>query len=40
MIIITELIVVIAFYENLPVGSGCFKRISRDCVEIKRMYDE
>ena len=29
---------VIAYYNNKPVGCGCFKRYDEDSVEIKRMY--
>lgn len=29
---------VIAYYNNKPVGCGCFKRFDEDSVEIKRMY--
>jgi len=29
---------VIAYYNDKPVGCGCFKKFDQDSVEIKRMY--
>jgi GNAT superfamily N-acetyltransferase len=30
--------VVVAYYEEHPVGCGCFKKFDNEIVEIKRMY--
>lgn len=30
--------VVIAYVNDMPVGCGCFKELSEDCVEVKRMF--
>lgn len=30
--------VVIAYFNNIAVGCGCFKKYNDTCVEIKRMY--